>query len=74
LSALQTAKITLLYRNTVNRYFAYFRRQMITQAIKERKEEDISNGVKIDESYFDPRRQRGKKVREPVRKLLSWVF
>ena len=36
---------------------------MISCAIREREEERITNGVEIDESYFGPRRQRGKRGR-----------
>lgn len=36
LTALQTTKIALLNRNTVvNRYYGYFRRQIVAQAVKE---------------------------------------
>jgi len=70
LTALQTAKIVLLNRNTVNRYFGYFRRQVMARAIKEREEEQITNGVEIDESYFGPRRQRGKRGRGAGKKIV----
>jgi len=70
LTALQTAKIVLLNRNTVNRYFGYFRRQVIARALKEREEEQITNGVEIDESYFGPRRQRGKRGRGASKKII----
>lgn len=70
LTAIQTAKIVLLNRNTVNRYFGYFRRQVIIQAIEERKTEQITNGVEIDESYFGPRRQRGKRGRGASNKII----
>lgn len=70
LTALQTAKITLLNRNTVNRYFGYFRCQVIANALKEREEEEIANGVEVDESYFGPRRQRGKRGRGAGKKTV----
>ncbi len=70
LTALQTAKIVLLNRNTVNRYFSYFRRQVVSQALKERVKERIANGVEIDESYFGPRRQRGKRGRGASKKIV----
>ena len=63
LTAMQTASLAFVNRNTVNRYFSYFRRQIIAAAILERKQEKIVNGVEIDESYFGPRRQRGKRGR-----------
>lgn len=62
-TATQTAKLIDLNRNTVNRYFALLRSLVITQALYERHEERIANGVEIDESYFGPRRQRGKRGR-----------
>jgi transposase-like protein len=62
-TATQTAKLIDLNRNTVNRYFALFRSLVISQALHERHEERITNGVEIDESYFGPRRQRGKRGR-----------
>lgn len=61
LTATHTSKISDLNRNTINRYFGYFRQQIIIQAIKERKAEQITSGVEIDESYFGPKRQRGKR-------------
>ena len=62
-TATQTAKLIDLNRNTVNRYFALFRSLVITHALQERHAERIANGVEIDESYFGPRRQRGKRGR-----------
>lgn len=62
-TATQTAKLIDLNRNTVNRYFALFRSLVISQALQERHVERIANGVEIDESYFGPRRQRGKRGR-----------
>lgn len=69
-TALQTATIGFVNRNTVNRYFSYFRRQIIHAALKERKQEKITNGVEIDESYFGPRRQRGKRGRGAGNKIV----
>jgi len=62
-TATQTAKLIDLNRNTVNRYFSLLRSLVISQALHERHEERITNGVEIDESYFGPRRQRGKRGR-----------
>lgn len=70
LTALQTAKIALLNRNTVNRYYGYFRRQIVAQAVKEREAERITNGVEVDESYFGPKRQRGKRGRGASKKTV----
>lgn len=62
-TATQTAKLIDLNRNTVNRYYTMVRSLVITQAIHERHAERIANGVEVDESYFGPRRQRGKRGR-----------
>lgn len=70
LTAVQTAKILLLNRNTINRYFTYFRHQIIAAAIREREQQKITNGVEIDESYFGPRRQRGKRGRGARKKVV----
>lgn len=42
LTATQTAQIAYLNRNTINRYFNYFRYQIIKAAILERHNEKIS--------------------------------
>lgn len=70
LTATQTGKLLGLNRNTVNRYFSFFRQMVIKQAIKEREQEKITNGVEVDESYFGPRRQRGKRGRRASRKII----
>ena len=69
-TALQTATIVFVNRNTVNRYFSYFRCQIIRAALKERRQEKITNEVEIDESYFGPRRQRGKRGRGAGNKIV----
>jgi len=70
LTATQTAQIAYLNRNTINRYFNYFRYQIIKAAILERHNEKISNGIEIDESYFGPKRQRGKRGRGAGNKII----
>lgn len=69
-TATQTGKILGLNRNTVNRYFAFFRFLTINQALKERQAEKIGNGVEVDESYFGPRRQKGKRGRGAGKKIV----
>ncbi len=69
-TATQTAKLIDLNRNTVNRYYAVLRSLVITTAVLERQQEKITNGVEIDESYFGPRRQRGKRGRGATRKIV----
>lgn len=63
LTAIQCAKLVNLNRNTVNRYYTFFRSRLISQALKERESEAIENSVEVDESYFGPRRQKGKRGR-----------
>lgn len=70
LTAIQASKIANLNRNTVNRYFGLFRALLITQAIAEREMEMISNGVEVDESYFGPRRVKGKRGRGAKSKII----
>lgn len=69
-TATQTSKFLGLNRNTVNRYFSFFRSLIISSAIKERQQEKIGNGVEVDESYFGPRRQRGKRGRGASKKIV----
>lgn len=69
-TATQTAKLIDLNRNTVNRYYTVLRSLVITQAIHERQAERIANGVEVDESYFGPRRQRGKRGRGAREKIV----
>jgi transposase-like protein len=70
ITATQTVKLIDLNRNTVNRYFALFRSFVIIQALQERHSERIANGVEIDESCFDPRRQQGKRGRGAQGKIV----
>lgn len=70
LTASQTAKLIPLNRNTVNRYFTHLRHLLLSEALGERKEEKIGNGVEIDESYFGPRRQKGKRGRGATSKIV----
>ncbi len=70
LNATQTGKVLGLNRNTINRYFVFFRQLLVDQALKERDEEKIANGVEVDESYFGPRRQRGKRGRGASKKII----
>ena len=69
-TATSTAKLTNLNRNTVNRYFVFFRSIIISAAIFERQQEQISNGVEIDESYFGPKRVKGKCGRGAAKKII----
>ena len=70
LTAVQSSKISGLNRNTVNRYFNFFRSLIYQAAIKERESLEINNGVEVDESYFGPRRVRGKRGRGASKKVV----
>ena len=61
LTALQTAKIAGVNRNTVNRYFTEFREKIFKKCIEESKTE--LGEFEVDESYFGARRVRGKRGR-----------
>lgn len=68
-TALQTSKIVGVNHNTTDRYFGFLRFLIIKQELLERKEV-MGNGIEIDESYFGPRRQRGKKGRGARNKII----
>ena len=70
LTAIQSAKLVNLNRNTVNRYYTFFRSLLVSKALKERQEEEIADGVEVDESYFGPRRQKGKRGRGAAGKIV----
>jgi transposase len=69
-TATQTTKIVNINRNTANRYYNLFREEIINASIKERSKYQIGNGIEVDESYFGPRRVRGKRGRGAGRKIL----
>lgn len=60
LEATQVAALTGLNRNTVNRYFRALRSR-IAQACE--REAPLRGTVEVDESYFGPRRVKGKRGR-----------
>jgi transposase-like protein len=68
-TAIQTTKLVGINHNTGDRYFNYLRFLVVKQELKERKEV-MGNGIEIDESYFGPRRQRGKKGRGARKKII----
>lgn len=51
-------------------YFAHFRSLIIAEAWQEREKYQIGNGVEVDESYFGPKRVRGKRGRGAGRKVI----
>ena len=69
-TSLQTSKLANINRKTVDRYFNFIRRLVISDALKERHELQIENGIEIDESYFGAKRVRGKRGRGAGRKII----
>ena len=70
ITATKTANIAHVNRNTANRYYAIFREIIFVSAIKEREEINLKNGIEADESYFGPRRVRGKRGRGASKKVI----
>ena len=69
-TSLQTSKLVGVNRKTVDRYFNFVRKLIISQALKERHDLKIENGIEIDESYFGARRVRGKRGRGASKKII----
>src|SRR3989344_2355410 len=69
-TAVQTAQIVGINRNTVNRYYALFRKILVNHALKERRKSNLGNGIEIDESYFGPKRVKGKRGRGASKKII----
>src|SRR6266508_1627263 len=69
-TASQTANLVQLNRNTVNRYYAWLKLLILRAALEERESSQVENGIEIDESYFGPRRQRGKRGRGAGKKIV----
>jgi len=68
--ARKAARIAAVNRKTVDRYFTFFRQAIHAAAQQERKQISLANGVEIDESYFGPKRVRGKRGRGAGRKII----
>ena len=60
LDATKTAKFLNLNRKTINKYFNFFREEIVRNSIRESK---FSGEVELDESYFGAKRVRGKRGR-----------
>jgi len=60
LTATQTAEMTSISRNTINRLYSTMRYRIVEYG---RQNSPIKGEVEIDESYFGPRRVRGKRGR-----------
>lgn len=70
ISALTASEIALVNRKTADRYYHFFRSVIYEQAHKERKICNLKNGIELDESYFGPRRVRGRRGRGAGRKII----
>lgn len=68
--ATKTAQIAHINRNTANRYYHLFRKVIVENALNQRREAQLGNGVEVDESYFGPSRIRGKRGRGAGGKML----
>lgn len=67
---MQTTELVGVNRNTVNRYYQFFRSLIVQDAWRERDLYQIGNGVEVDESYFGPRRVRGRRGRGASKKVI----
>ncbi len=67
LTAVQIAQLTSLNRNTVNRLLTFLRERMAQACELER---PFRGHVEVDESYFGPRRVKGKAGRGAGRKTI----
>ena len=66
----KAAQIAGVNRKTSDRYYNLFRKAIIQDALKDRKRASLGNGVEIDESYFGPKRVRGRRGRGPGSKII----
>lgn len=64
------ARITHVNRKTADRYYILFREVVLSAALEERKARDLHNGIELDESYFGPKRVRGKRGRGASKKIV----
>lgn len=70
ITASKAAGIASVNRKTADRYYHLFREPIIKEALVERDKANLGNGVEIDESYFGPKRVRGKRGRGAGRKII----
>lgn len=68
--ASRAAFITQVHRNTAMHHYQFFRRLLCQAALAERHAAHLHNGIEVDESYFGPRRQRGKRGRGASRNII----
>lgn len=70
IAALTAAKIAHVNRKTADRYYGIFRTVILVAAMRERKVQNLHNGIELDESYFGARRVRGKRGRGASGKII----
>jgi transposase len=68
-TASDCAQIVKVNRKTADRYYHYFRRLVLKQQAKERRQFLSETKTEIDEAYFGPTRVRGKRGRGASRKI-----
>ncbi len=68
--ACKAGVITSVNRKTADRYYNMFRSVLLHDAYLERTRSALQNGIEIDESYFGPKRVRGKRGRGAGRKII----
>lgn len=66
----KASEIASVNRKTSDRYYQIFREVITESALCERKDVHMKNGIEVDESYFGPRRVRGKRGRGAGRKII----
>lgn len=70
ITSLKTSQIIGVNRKTTDRYFNLFRSLIKQSALSERMLVSLRNGIEVDESYFGPRRVRGKRGRGAKGKII----
>ena len=68
--ASKAAMIAGVNRKTADRYYNLFREVIVKEAIKEREEVELGNGIEVDEAYFGQQRVRGKRGRGASKKVI----
>ena len=68
--ASKAALIINVNRKTADRYYGIFRGVILEAAKKERELIKLADGIEIDESYFGPKRIRGKRGRGASKKII----
>jgi transposase len=74
ITTLTASEIAGVNRKTADRYYNFFRRVIYEQAHAERRQCNVKNGIELDESYFGPRKVRGKQGRGAGRKIIVIWF